>query len=525
MRTCVHPNLVHLHELVASEGDDVFFTMELVEGTDFLGHVQLPGRLAPPAGGRTRTITIDTTRRARKVFANGDRRARAGLDAARRLRTPTSRSCAPRSGSSSRACSALHAAGKLHRDIKPSNVRVTPEGRVVLLDFGVATELKRRPDGGRRRRRVRGHGHVHGAGAGHRRDAARRLRLVQRRRPALRGHRRQPSLRRIGRRRADPQVDHGGDGAVRLRRRRARGPRRVMRRAPGARSRRPARCRRDHAPPRRPGPERSRRGRTGRGEPRVDPLRGPGAGAASSAATRSKRCAQGRFVAVRIAGLTGLGKSSLVHHYLNELQAREGPGEILVLRGRVYERESMPYKAIDSVIDALTAPPHGAPRSAAPGRRRGARASLPRAPPLAGDRRAPEDRDRRSAGAAAARVRRAARAPRDPVRAAAGRRLHRRRAMGRHRQRGAPRGGDAASRCAADLAGDDAPLGSVGGEPLSRGPARAMAGGRRGPRDRRSSRSPSTTRAPWLQRSWVRSRRPATRSPTPSRSNPAAARS
>jgi len=57
----------------------------------------------------------------------------------------------------------------------------------------------------------------------------------------------------------------------------------------------------------------------------------------------------GRAISVIVEGPSGVGKSALVRQFFEEAASKGA----LVLAGRCYERESVPYKAFDSVIDAL----------------------------------------------------------------------------------------------------------------------------------------------------------------------------
>ena len=83
---------------------------------------------------------------------------------------------------------------------------------------------------------------------------------------------------------------------------------------------------------------------------------------------------------MRVSGRAGMGKSALAQAFLD----RAEQGGAVVLRGRAYERESLPYKAVDSIIDALSRylvhlADHG-DTFAFPRRRRRARPSLPGPP-------------------------------------------------------------------------------------------------------------------------------------------------
>jgi serine/threonine protein kinase len=97
-----HPNLVRLDELVVPPNDEAFFTMEMVTGVPFVEYVRGHARRGKPPN-------MVRLRRALTQLLS--------------------------------ALACLHDNGFVHRDLKPSNVLVTEDGRVVVLDFGLVHEV------------------------------------------------------------------------------------------------------------------------------------------------------------------------------------------------------------------------------------------------------------------------------------------------------------------------------------------------------------------------------------------------
>ena len=327
----IHPNLVTLHEL-HTLGEDWFFTMELVEGVPFSQWVRhRPATARAPGDEWIDDLTLPTAAGVRRHVLE------APLDLARLD------DALPQLID---GVLALHVAGKLHRDLKPSNVLVAGDGRVVLLDFGLIATV---------------HHEAENPDLTHDQAAV--------------GTPVYMSPEQAADRPLTPASDWYAVGVMLYEaltgRRPLEGPgdeviRRKQRETP-----RPPQALAPDAPPalaslamqlldRDP----SRRG-DGRGALAV-------LGCAPSAATvqleraavvapflgrraeldrlhRAFDDARDHAVAVVVGGESGIGKSRLVRRFLDELDDRA-----VILDGRCYARESVPFKALDSVIDALT---------------------------------------------------------------------------------------------------------------------------------------------------------------------------
>jgi tetratricopeptide (TPR) repeat protein len=297
-----HPNLVSLGELVA-EGDKWFFTMELVEGGDFLEHVQ-------PRGGSLDEVRL--------------RSALAQLTS---------------------ALEALHAGGIAHRDVKPANVRVTPSGRVVLLDFGLAADFTR--TGSQTQARMAGtpaYMAPEQAASGAVGPAADWYAVGVVLFHALTG-----ALPFEGTPLA-MMIEKQQDGPAPS----ARAPNvpadldelcaRLLRFDPSARATGTDlnRVLGGDAGARRPAQSSSLT--------EVPPFigRAKEIAALRAAFADSRRDA----VTVLVEGESGVGKSCLVRRFVEALSTEVA--DLVVLTGRCYEREAVPYKAFDGVVDALT---------------------------------------------------------------------------------------------------------------------------------------------------------------------------
>jgi serine/threonine protein kinase len=152
-----HPNVLQLYDLVA-RGDEWLLSMELIEGGDFLGYVR-PAPVqadADPENDNHRPSQEDEdeeldsyatmTIHGPEELAAGPQKA-AGKPKREPRRQPLGELDEQRLRSAllqlCEGLEALHSEDRLHRDLKPANVLVSSaEDRVVICDFGLVVEGK-----------------------------------------------------------------------------------------------------------------------------------------------------------------------------------------------------------------------------------------------------------------------------------------------------------------------------------------------------------------------------------------------
>jgi serine/threonine protein kinase/tetratricopeptide (TPR) repeat protein len=330
-----HPNLVELFDLFG-DNDEWFFTMELVEGTTFLKHVRPEFvKEAPPAAERlpvvvdgsevTAELTAAPSHDSRPLFkaaAFDERRLRAAM---RQLAT---------------GVCALHGAGKLHRDLKPSNVLVTSDGRVVICDFGLvrsvtSTEEHTSDD------RLTGTPAYMSPEQAHNEtltEASDWYAVGVMLYEALTGRRPHVtnSLESLRARRTAPVL----------------APHYVVAGVPADLEELCLDLLRSRPEERPRGPDiLARLGEDSSTSAVVlaVPFIGRDAELAALGAAADSAVDGGPVVAL-VTGASGLGKSALVRHFLEQFDDERA----LILQGRCYERESVPYKALDSLVDSLS---------------------------------------------------------------------------------------------------------------------------------------------------------------------------
>jgi hypothetical protein len=339
----VHPNLVRLHEFFALD-DGWCFTMDLVEGVRFDNWAR---GIDTPAGfdsavetakpSQVRRAASETVVEGPSPGGDGDERPlppRLPFDDSR-LRSATRELF--------RGVLALHDAGILHRDLKPSNVLVERSGRVAILDFGLAAtgvvDSHKSLDGS-----------VAGTPAYMAPEQARGLALTTATDfyavgamiyEVLCGHVpfhngvAEMLAARVSRELTDPRASWQGlpDDLTEL-------TLALLRREP---QRRPTSVEVSHRLELEP---RSR----AHSWP-VVAANFVGREAELAALHRAYELAvSGKTVVAHVHGASGNGKTTLVRRFLGDLAAR---GEVVVLEGRCYERESVPFKAFDELVDAL----------------------------------------------------------------------------------------------------------------------------------------------------------------------------